>query len=156
MFSPLSTMMNRLSRLGCRSGVGSGKHTSMVTCPDAFLSFSPFSFLNFTAKLKFMFFDMLGQNNRIPETPIKPFPMLFAAPIYGPASDMVEMTVSNFLYDNPKAGHPSSLEVWLGNIEPFATACIPCATPRPFHKHFSIHAGRTSSESFCRASKCID
>lgn len=28
------------------------------------------------------------------------------------------MTVSNFFYENPKTGHPSALEVWLGDIGP--------------------------------------
>lgn len=110
-------MMKSLSGLRSRSGIRSGIHTSILTSPDAFLYFLPFFFISFTAKLKYTFFDTLGQNNRIPE-PITPFPMLFAVPCYRPAGNTVEMTVSNFLCWNPKPGPPSLLEVRLGDILP--------------------------------------
>lgn len=70
------------------------------------------------AKFQYTFFDALGNNSKIPEMPITPFPTLFTPPVYQPANNAVEMTVSNFFYENPKTGHPSALEVWLGDIGP--------------------------------------
>lgn len=60
----------------------------------------------------------MGQNNKIPENPITPFPTLFQPPIYRPANNTLEITVSSFFYENPKTGHHSQLEIWLGDIGP--------------------------------------
>ena len=75
-------------------------------------------YLILLAKFQYTFFDALGNNSKIPEMPITPFPTLFTPPVYRPANNVVEMTVSNFFYENPKTGHPSALEVWLGDIGP--------------------------------------
>lgn len=50
--------------------------------------------------------------------PITPFPTLFTAPVYRPGNNTVELTISNFYYENPNTGQHSPLEVWLGDIGP--------------------------------------
>lgn len=63
--------------------------------------------------------------------PITPFPTLFAAPSYRPTNNTVEMTVSNFFYENPKTGHLSALEVWLGDIGPLTQRVYPAPGTGP-------------------------
>ncbi|KAL5535597.1 hypothetical protein ACEPAF_3691 [Sanghuangporus sanghuang] len=70
------------------------------------------------SKFQYTFFDALGQNNKIPEMPITPFPTLFQPPIYRPQNNVLDLTVSSFFYENPKTGHHSQLEIWLGDIGP--------------------------------------
>lgn len=50
--------------------------------------------------------------------PITPFPTLFQPPAYRPQNNVLELTVSSFFYENPKTGHHSQLEIWLGDIGP--------------------------------------
>jgi hypothetical protein len=70
------------------------------------------------AKFQYTFFDAFGQNNNIPELPITPFPTLFTAPIYRPANNTVELTVSHFFYRDPKSRMQKPLDVYLGNLGP--------------------------------------
>jgi len=73
--------------------------------------------------------------------PITPFPTLFTPPTYRPATNTVELTVSNFFYENLKTGHASALEVWLGDIGPLQQRVYPVQGPgpltniTPFHGH---------------------
>ncbi|KAL0951337.1 hypothetical protein HGRIS_008041 [Hohenbuehelia grisea] len=70
------------------------------------------------SKFQYTFFDAFGQNNNIPEMPITPFPTLFTAPVYRPANNTVELTVSNFFYEDPKTRTQAPLDVYLGNLGP--------------------------------------
>lgn len=85
----------------------------------------------FTAKFQYTFFDAFGQNNSIPELPITPFPTLFTPPIYRPANNTLELTVSNFFYDDPKTSTQQPLTVYLGNIGPLRARCFPPHAPGP-------------------------
>ncbi|TDL28716.1 hypothetical protein BD410DRAFT_811780 [Rickenella mellea] len=82
------------------------------------------------SKFQYTFFDALGNNN-IPEMPITPFPTLFTAPVYRPTNHQVELTVSNFFYENPKTGQHSPLEVWLGDIGPLNQQVYRTSPPGP-------------------------
>jgi recombining binding protein (suppressor of hairless) len=83
-------------------------------------SSSPESFLtgSVLAKFQYTFFDVLGKDNRIPEMPITPFPTLFTAPIYRSANNTVELTVSNFFYEDPTTRAQTALDIYLGNLGP--------------------------------------
>ncbi|KAI5123772.1 hypothetical protein M0805_000361 [Coniferiporia weirii] len=70
------------------------------------------------SKFQYTFFDALGHNNKIPDLPITPFPTLFQPPVYRPANNTLDLTVSSFFYENPKTGHHSQLEIWIGDIGP--------------------------------------
>lgn len=70
------------------------------------------------AKFQYTFFDAFGQNNTIPEIPITPFPTLFTAPVYRQDKNTVELTVSNFFYEDPKSRQQVPLDVYLGNLGP--------------------------------------
>ncbi|KAF8898853.1 hypothetical protein BD779DRAFT_1485864 [Infundibulicybe gibba] len=70
------------------------------------------------SKFQYTFFDAFGQNNTIPEIPITPFPTLFTAPVYRPANNTVELTVSHFFYENPNTRTQTPLDVYLGNLGP--------------------------------------
>ncbi|KII93857.1 hypothetical protein PLICRDRAFT_36080 [Plicaturopsis crispa FD-325 SS-3] len=70
------------------------------------------------SKFQYTFFDALSRNNTIPDLPITPFPTLFTTPMYRPANNTVELTVSNFFYEDPKTHNQVPLEVYLGNIGP--------------------------------------
>src|SRR6266404_1988588 len=73
------------------------------------------------AKFQYTFFDALGPSNTIPELPVTPFPTLFTAPVYRPANNALELTVSNFFYENPKSRTQTPLDVYLGSIGPLRT-----------------------------------
>jgi recombining binding protein (suppressor of hairless) len=81
------------------------------------------------AKFQYTFFDAFGQNNNIPEMPITPFPTLFTAPVYRPASNTVELTVSNFFYEDPKTRAQTPLDVYLGNLGPLRHRVYQTTTP---------------------------
>lgn len=87
--------------------------------------------MSFTAKFQYTFFDAFGQNNSIPELPITPFPTLFTAPSYRPANNTLELTVSNFFYEDPKTRTQQPLTVYLGNIGPLRARCFPPHAPGP-------------------------
>ncbi|KAA1468728.1 hypothetical protein DENSPDRAFT_834136, partial [Dentipellis sp. KUC8613] len=70
------------------------------------------------SKFQYTFFDAFGSNEVVPEMPITPFPTLFTAPIYRPAGNSLEMTISNFFYDHPKTRVQTPLDVYLGNLGP--------------------------------------
>ncbi|KAG6832314.1 hypothetical protein H0H92_003547 [Tricholoma furcatifolium] len=70
------------------------------------------------SKFQYTFFDALGQNNSIPEMPITPFPTLFTAPLYRQTGNSLELTVSNFFYEDPKTRMSTPLDVYLGNLGP--------------------------------------
>jgi recombining binding protein suppressor of hairless len=70
------------------------------------------------AKFQYTFFDAFGQNNNIPDVPITPFPTLFTAPIYRTSNNTVELTVSNFFYEDPKTRTQVPLDIYLGNLGP--------------------------------------
>lgn len=85
----------------------------------------------FIAKFQYTFFDAFGQNNSIPELPITPFPTLFTAPTYRPANNTLELTVSNFFYEDPKTRTQQPLTVYLGNVGPLRARCFPPHAPGP-------------------------
>ena len=85
----------------------------------------------FVAKFQYTFFDAFAQNNSIPELPITPFPTLFTAPVYRPANNTLELTVSNFFYEDPKTRTQQPLAVYLGNVGPLRTRCFPPHAPGP-------------------------
>lgn len=84
-----------------------------------------------TAKFQYTFFDAFGQNNNIPDIPITPFPTLFTAPVYRPANNTIELTVSNFFYDDPKTRAQTPLDVYLGNIGPLRQRVYQASPPGP-------------------------
>jgi len=83
------------------------------------------------SKFQYTFFDAFGQNNSIPELPITPFPTLFTAPSYRPANNTLELTVSNFFYEDPKTRTQQPLTVYLGNVGPLRARCFPPHAPGP-------------------------
>jgi recombining binding protein (suppressor of hairless) len=83
------------------------------------------------SKFQYTFFDAFGQNNSIPELPITPFPTLFTAPSYRPANNTVELTVSNFFYEDPKTRTQQPLTVYLGSVGPLRARCFPPHAPGP-------------------------
>ncbi|KAJ3509799.1 hypothetical protein NLJ89_g5023 [Agrocybe chaxingu] len=83
------------------------------------------------SKFQYTFFDAFGQNNNIPELPITPFPTLFTAPVYRPANNTVELTVSNFFYDHPTTRQQTPLDVYLGNLGPLRLRVYQAAPPGP-------------------------
>lgn len=83
------------------------------------------------AKFQYTFFDAFGQNNNIPEMPITPFPTLFTAPVYRPANNSVELTVSNFFYEDPKTRTSTPLDVYLGNLGPLTHRVYQATPPGP-------------------------
>lgn len=85
----------------------------------------------FAAKFQYTFFDAFGQNNAIPEMPITPFPTLFTAPVYRPTNNTVELTVSNFFYDDPKTRAQTPLDVYLGNLGPLRHRIYQPTPPGP-------------------------
>ncbi|KAF9523603.1 hypothetical protein CPB83DRAFT_775195 [Crepidotus variabilis] len=90
------------------------------------------------SKFQYTFFDAFGQNSSIPESPITPFPTLFTAPVYRPAQNIIELTVSNFFYEHPATKAQTPLDVYLGNLGPLrlrvyqATPPGPLTTVNPF------------------------
>jgi recombining binding protein (suppressor of hairless) len=83
------------------------------------------------SKFQYTFFDAFGQSNNIPDIPITPFPTLFTAPVYRPANNTVELTVSNFFYDDPKTRTQTPLDVYLGNIGPLRQRVYQATPPGP-------------------------
>ncbi|KZP16849.1 hypothetical protein FIBSPDRAFT_957740 [Athelia psychrophila] len=83
------------------------------------------------SKFQYTFFDAFGQNNTIPDVPITPFPTLFTAPVYRPANNTIELTVSNFFYDDPKTQAQTPLDVYLGNIGPLRQRVYQASPPGP-------------------------
>jgi recombining binding protein (suppressor of hairless) len=63
--------------------------------------------------------------------PITPFPTLFTAPVYRPANNTVELTVSNFFYEDPKNGTQTPLDVYLGNLGPLRHRVYQATPPGP-------------------------
>lgn len=110
--------------------------TTFVGLLLAFVSHSPNSpkvppIIDLTAKFQYTFFDAFGQSNNIPDVPITPFPTLFTAPVYRPANNTVELTVSNFFYDDPKTNSQIPLDVYLGNIGPLRQRVYQASPPGP-------------------------
>ncbi|KAF9076172.1 hypothetical protein BDP27DRAFT_1284987 [Rhodocollybia butyracea] len=70
------------------------------------------------SKFQYTFFDSTGKNSQIPDQPITPFPTLFTAPVYRQANNTIELTVSNFFYEDPKTRQQTTLDVFLGNLGP--------------------------------------
>jgi recombining binding protein (suppressor of hairless) len=85
----------------------------------------------YAAKFQYTFFDALGPSNTIPELPVTPFPTLFTAPVYRPANNALELTVSNFFYENPKTRTQTPLDVYLGSIGPLRTRIYQTPLPGP-------------------------
>ncbi|KAF8078732.1 hypothetical protein FPV67DRAFT_1557973 [Lyophyllum atratum] len=83
------------------------------------------------SKFQYTFFDAFGQNNSIPEMPITPFPTLFTAPVYRPNNNTVELTVSNFFYEDPKTRTQTPLDVYLGNLGPLRHRIYQATPPGP-------------------------
>jgi len=84
-----------------------------------------------TAKFQYTFFDAFGQSTNIPDVPITPFPTLFTAPVYRPANNTVELTVSNFFYEHPRTRHQTALDVYLGNLGPLHLRVYQATPPGP-------------------------
>lgn len=87
------------------------------------------------AKFQYTFFDAFGENSKIPDLPITPFPTLFTAPLHRPAhagqnDDSLELTAAHFFYENPVAGTIEPLDVYLGPIGPLRIRVYQ-ATPLP-------------------------
>ncbi|KAL1748524.1 hypothetical protein HDZ31DRAFT_29540 [Schizophyllum fasciatum] len=72
------------------------------------------------SKFQYTFFDAFGNNNKIPEMPITPFPTLFTAPVYRQQHHTIDLTISNLFYEDPSTGRHKALEVYLGNLGPLA------------------------------------
>ncbi|KZT05872.1 uncharacterized protein LAESUDRAFT_759772 [Laetiporus sulphureus 93-53] len=77
------------------------------------------------SKFQYTFFDAFGQNSRIPDLPITPFPTLFTAPLYRSQQnmpqqqvDVLELTAANFFYHNPATNTVDPLDVYLGPLGP--------------------------------------
>ncbi|KAK1229682.1 hypothetical protein PQX77_007244 [Marasmius sp. AFHP31] len=83
------------------------------------------------SKFQYTFFDSSGKNNSIPEQPITPFPTLFTAPVYRPNTNTVELTVSNFFYEDTKTRQQLPLDVYLGNLGPLAHRVFGASPPGP-------------------------
>ncbi|GLB36045.1 putative LAG1, DNA binding [Lyophyllum shimeji] len=83
------------------------------------------------SKFQYTFFDAFGQNNTIPAMPITPFPTLFTAPVYRPNNNTVELTVSNFFYEDPKTRTQTPLDVYLGNLGPLRHRIYQATPPGP-------------------------
>ncbi|KAF5323353.1 hypothetical protein D9611_005803 [Ephemerocybe angulata] len=83
------------------------------------------------SKFQYTFFDAFGQNNKIPEQPITPFPTLFTAPVYRPQTNVIELTVSNFFYEHPKTRVQTALDVYLGNLGPLQARVYQTSPPGP-------------------------
>ncbi|KAF8647926.1 hypothetical protein AX16_006458 [Volvariella volvacea WC 439] len=83
------------------------------------------------SKFQYTFFDAFGQNNNIPEVPITPFPTLFTTPVYRPANNTVELTVSNFFYEDPRTRVQTPLDVYLGNLGPLRHRVYQATPPGP-------------------------
>ena len=63
--------------------------------------------------------------------PITPFPTLFNAPVYRPGNNTVELTVSNFFYENPQTRTQTPLDVYLGNLGPLRHRIYQATPPGP-------------------------
>ncbi|KDQ63509.1 hypothetical protein JAAARDRAFT_119629 [Jaapia argillacea MUCL 33604] len=83
------------------------------------------------SKFQYTFFDAFGQSNNIPEMPITPFPTLFTAPSYRPPNNTLDLTVSNFFYEDPKTRTQTPLEVYLGNLGPLRQRVYQATPPGP-------------------------
>ncbi|KAL6310084.1 hypothetical protein BKA93DRAFT_722358 [Sparassis latifolia] len=81
------------------------------------------------SKFQYTFFDALGQNSTIPDLPITPFPTLFSAPLYRTQSHTMELTASNFFYENPKTRTQLPLDIYIGNIGPLRFRIYPPPDP---------------------------
>lgn len=92
--------------------------TIVGICKYSALRWHPCGSRSLLAKFQYTFFDAMGQSGSVPEMPITPFPTLFTAPIYRPPNNTLELTVSNFFYDNPEARVQAPLDVYLGSIGP--------------------------------------
>lgn len=60
-----------------------------------------------------------------------PFPTLFTAPVYRPANNTVELTVSNFFYEDHINGTQKPLDVYLGNLGPLRHRVYQATPPGP-------------------------
>lgn len=100
------------------------------------------------SKFQYTFFDALGQNNTVPEVPITPFPTLFTAPVYRSEKNTVELTVSNFFYEDPKGKGAVPLDVYLGNLGPLRARVYQPNQPGVLTSvsGFSDHPGPQPSE----------
>ncbi|TFK30759.1 transcription factor [Coprinopsis marcescibilis] len=83
------------------------------------------------SKFQYTFFDAFGQNNKIPEQPVTPFPTLFTAPVYRGTNNTIELTVSNFFCLHPKTRIQTPLDVYLGNLGPLPTRVYQTTQPGP-------------------------
>ncbi|KAI0033394.1 hypothetical protein K488DRAFT_47691, partial [Vararia minispora EC-137] len=83
------------------------------------------------SKFQYTFFDAFGPNNGIPDMPITPFPTLFTSPVYRPPTNTLELTVSNFFYDDPKTRQRLPLDIYLGSLGPLRARVYEAAPPGP-------------------------
>jgi len=84
-----------------------------------------------SAKFQYTFFDAFGRNSTIPAMPITPFPTLFTAPVYRPANNTIELTVSNFFHEHPTTHQQTPLDVYLGNLGPLRHRVYQATPPGP-------------------------
>ncbi|KAF5374926.1 hypothetical protein D9758_000385 [Tetrapyrgos nigripes] len=83
------------------------------------------------SKFQYTFFDSSGKNSNIPELPITPFPTLFTAPVYRTIPNTIELTVSNFFYEDLKTKTQVALDVFLGNLGPLPHRVYQTSPPGP-------------------------
>ena len=62
---------------------------------------------------------------------ITPFPTLFTSPVYRPPTNSLELTVSNFFYDDPASQQRLPLDIYLGGIGPLRARVYEAAPPGP-------------------------
>ncbi|KAH8835267.1 hypothetical protein DL96DRAFT_1454802 [Flagelloscypha sp. PMI_526] len=71
------------------------------------------------SKFQYTFFDAFGEaGTTIPRQSLTPFPTLFTTPVYRAPQNTVELTVSNFFYEDPTTKAVMPLDVYLGNLGP--------------------------------------
>lgn len=78
--------------------------------------------------------------------PITPFPTLFTAPVYRPANNILEMTVSHFFYEDPKTRTQMPLTVYLGGLGPLRARFYQATPPGPL-TNISSFGGAMSGPS---------
>ncbi|KZV75477.1 hypothetical protein PENSPDRAFT_571345 [Peniophora sp. CONT] len=83
------------------------------------------------SKFQYTFFDAFGPSNNVPDMSITPFPTLFTSPVYRPPTNSLELTVSNFFYDDPTTQQRLPLDIYLGGIGPLRARVYEAAPPGP-------------------------
>jgi recombining binding protein (suppressor of hairless) len=75
--------------------------------------------------------------------PITPFPTLFTSPVYRPPTNTLELTVSNFFYDDVNSRQRLPLDIYLGSLGPLRARVYEAAPPGPLTNISSFGPGGT-------------